>query len=254
MQMSKGKVSVTHWARALDSGMDVVLKHSTLENSRCFVEAGLLARVSGCPGVVKLVDTISLPDCFVLVTERVGMHCVELRDYIDDNMGEDGNVGLREDVARLLFAQIVAVVQRCAEKSVVHCDLSYKNVVVDTLTSQVALCDFGAAMHSHSGYFLEYHGSAQWAPPEWFVTKRYTADGITAWQLGVLLHNLICGAEPYWYPEEFARGRALEIDSDVVMSSACRELLFSCMAVKEEERLSLAEIARHPWLSGVADA
>ena len=115
------------------------------------VEVDLLRRVSSVRGVLHLLDFYRRPDGFVLVIERPSSF-VDLFDYIT----ERGS--LNESEARAMFRQLVETVVRVHAAGVVHRDIKDENVVVDLMTGDVLLVDFGSGAVLHDGIYERFDG------------------------------------------------------------------------------------------------
>jgi serine/threonine protein kinase len=121
-------------------------------------EVALMMQTNHIPGVIKLIDYFELPDCFIIVMERIGStsnntsSCKDLFDFISDSGA------LKEDLARYIFQQIVSTVIQVHEAGVTHRDIKDENILIDTRTYKVKLIDFGSGGKLHNEIYSDFDG------------------------------------------------------------------------------------------------
>ena len=86
-----------------------------------------------------------------------------------------------------------------------------------------------------------------YAPPEWIKYRRYTADGMTVWSLGVLLHDMVCGDIPFESDSQILLGLP-DWSDNTVLSPELQALIQGCLDTDPCRRLSLEALSSHPWL------
>ena len=86
-----------------------------------------------------------------------------------------------------------------------------------------------------------------YAPPEWILSRRYTASSLTVWSLGILLHDLVVGDIPFEEDKQILQGLP-DWSQSTALSQGLKELIQGCLAVDPGHRLSLDQLASHPWL------
>ena len=96
-----------------------------------------------------------------------------------------------------------------------------------------------------------FSGTRVYAPPEWIKYRRYTADGMTVWSLGVLLHDMVCGDIPFESDSQILLGLP-DWSGNTVLSPELQELIQGCLDTDPCHRLSLEALSSHPWLRGQA--
>jgi len=201
-------------------------------------EFSMLQQVQDVPGVISLLDYCESDTSYYLVMER--FNSKDMFDYISDHPG-----GVTEKVAKKMFKQIVETVLHCHKKGIFHGDIKDENVVINMKTKETKLIDFGSASLWTDGLMRKFHGTKEYAPPEWFSNRRMTAEGMTVWSLGILLYSLVCGDIPFHTDVQIKHACLTFPD---FLSHSVISLIQTCLDKNPRSRISLVDLTRHPWL------
>jgi len=240
-----GGFGTVHSAVRTSDGLNVAVKEIMKDNVTAMgknnlpLEVLLLQQVSDLPGVIRLLDYFETKDSFYIVMEI--FHGCDLFDFIS----EQGP--LKEKVARELFGQVVDTLITCQERGVLHGDIKDENILMDLNTGKVKLIDFGSGSWVQPGVFTEYQGTRVYAPPEWISQKRFSAEGLTVWSLGILLYDMICGDIPYETDDQIL-SRSLVWYDQLGLSQEVKNLVVSCLNHDVASRITLQDIKDHPWM------
>jgi serine/threonine protein kinase len=248
--LGKGGFGTVHAAVRKSDGLMVAVKEVPKERVLAYsgdgqlpLEVALMQQVADVPGVVKLLDHFDMGSSFYVVMER--FNSKDMFDFIS----EQGP--LSEDLAKNLFSQVVDMVMQCHAKGVLHRDIKDENLLIDLTTHQVKLIDFGSGTYLHDGVYTEFEGTRVYSPPEWIKYRRYKADSLTTWSLGILLYDMLCGDVPYETDQQI-------LDAELVwfpqlrLSQEAKDLVRMCLHLDPEQRISLEQLAVHPWLSSAS--
>merc|ERR1712227_234501 len=203
------------------------------------LEVALMQQVQNVPGVIKILDWFEMAESFFIVMERCRGQ--DLFDYISEHGA------LSENQARILFKQLLNTVLMCHNSGVLHRDIKDENILIDASNNQIKLIDFGSGTYLHDGLYNDFEGTRVYAPPEWIKYRRYTADGMTVWSLGVLLHDMVCGDIPFESDSQILLGLPDWSDS-TVLSSELKDLICRCLTTDPYQRIKLEDLSCHPWL------
>jgi len=205
------------------------------------LEVALMQQVNDVPGVIRMIDYFDMADYFYIVMERVN-NCKDLFDFISDKGP------LQEGLAKRLFQQIIDTVLQCHSKGVLHRDIKDENILIDLSTNQLKLIDFGSGAYAHNEIYTDFDGTRVYSPPEWVKFRRYRADGLTVWSLGILLYDMVCGDIPFESDAQIKRAQ-LYWRPELNISHECKDLISRCLVIEPQSRIKLNQLKTHPWLA-----
>jgi proto-oncogene serine/threonine-protein kinase Pim-2 len=245
--LGKGGFGTVHAGIRKSDGLPVAVKEVPKEriiayssDSQLPLEVALMQQVADVPGVIKLLDYFDMGNSFYVVMER--FNSKDMFDFIS----EQGP--LPENLAKNLFRQVVDIVMQCHAKGVLHRDIKDENLLIDLTSHQVKLIDFGSGTYLHDGIYTDFEGTRVYSPPEWIKYRRYRADGLTVWSLGILLYDMLCGDVPYETDQQIQQAELIWFPQ-LRLSPEAKHLVSRCLNPDPEERISLKQLALHPWFS-----
>ncbi|XP_066568661.1 serine/threonine-protein kinase pim-1-like [Amia ocellicauda] len=233
------KVAIKHIPIRRVHWEEVTLEANTVRLPRELIIMLMVGTDTASSGVIQLLDWYQLPEEVLLVQERPDP-CKDLFKYAVDQ----GDC-LEESEARSFMKQLIKTIQHCHERRVLHRDIKPENILVQLDTGKLKLIDFGCACILHDSVYNSFSGTSEYKTPEWLLHGGYRGVPATIWSLGVLLFDVVCGYLPFSTDEEIVHG-VLDFPSDV--STDCQDLIRTCLAHNPEDRPTLEQILRHPWL------
>ncbi|XP_073337250.1 serine/threonine-protein kinase pim-1-like [Pagrus major] len=196
----------------------------------------------GKSAAIALLDFYDLHQELILVLERPDP-CCDLFEYINYHGGF-----LLEETASFLLKQLVEAALDLQSQNIFHRDIKLENILIETGSEvpRVRLIDFGLSCFSetNASYSL-FSGTEHHIPPEWYDRSTYTAGPTTVWQVGIVLYEML--HEDATFKTNSFLGNELTIDEDLSLS--CQDILRLCLAEEPEQRPSLEQLLRHPWLA-----
>merc|ERR1712038_261625 len=230
-----------------------IMSSTTTTNSehRIPMEVALMKITNHIEGVIKLIEYFELPDCFMLIMERMmttkvhssgrdiktsSSNVKDLFDFISDNGP------LKEELAKKIFCQLIETVQKIHAAGVIHRDIKDENILIDTQTHNVKIIDFGSGARLHDEVYTDFDG-----------TRVY---GLTVWSLGILLYDMVCGDIPFETDNQIKKAQVL-FKPSLGLSDEVKTLIRDCLTISTSDRITFSGICSHPWMtlasSGLAE-
>jgi len=164
------------------------------------------------------------------------------------------NSFLSEATSRDLFRQIVSAVGYLQTFFVVHRDLKPENIMV-TFDGRIKLMDFGFANLFDSERRLNsWCGTLNYSSPEIVGLRAYNGPEVDVWSLGVILYTMLTGFMPFdgktgaeiAAVQKTLRHKFPKLPAYV--DPACKDLLQGMLELDPARRMTLTQIAEHPWV------
>ena len=227
-------------------------------------EIAILKKVTSFPRVVTLHEVIidEAEGEIFLVMEYLGGGPVmewkaEAKRYVIP--GQDNC--LSEAMARKYFTDIIVGMQHLHLNNMCHRDLKPENLLNNESRTICKIADLGEAHaftnDSESHLLTSTKGTYSFMAPEMLSGAPFCAFKADLWALGVTLYTFLYGELPFTSPlvlELFENIQKAELGfPSTVGSPNVRDVMIRLLNKDPLERMTLSELAAHPWLTGNAN-
>jgi serine/threonine protein kinase len=225
----------------------VVQKDKLNDNDRALIQQEMqVMRTLEHPHVIKLRHTAE-DDQFIYIV----MEYVEGGDLLS-YLTRRPNNRVSEGTARRLFAQLLSAVEYLHASSIAHRDLKLENILVDETCNRIVVIDFGlCGLMNKNRPMTVYCGSPAYAAPELIQRIPYNGCASDTWSLGIVLYALVVGDYPFNGDDINTLYRQILQKTPTFpshVSTNARHLILRMLAKNPGERITTAEIHRHPWM------
>lgn len=248
--IGKGSYGKVRLGTHSETGKQVAIKivqYSTAKSKKQLErEIDIISKLQH-PNIVRLLEVLREEDNIYLILEFVGGG--ELFDYIM------GRGRINEKMGRKFFRQMVSAVGHCHQNGICHRDIKPENLILDE-EGNVKINDFGLSNFYTPGSLLSsFCGSPIYAAPEIMAEKKYHGPSADVWSLGIVLYAMVVGQLPWRMDErgiirdvnDLVRAR-FTVPPSAAISRECEDLIRKMVVADPDERLSLEEVASHPWV------
>ena len=180
----------------------------------------LIAKLETNKNVLKILDIIDVGDCCYFACEQYGDK--SLLDYAI----ESGK--LNETITRNILKEILAGYEVFYNNQVVHQNILPQNILVDTnkQIAKIGMCNN--------------------------VSHLYSAPEVSSvsdiWSIGAVVYFMLHGYPPFKHKKSIQTGYYF-VRKD--LSSACIDLLISCLRKDPKKRITYEELKSHPFIIGI---
>ncbi|KAK4051415.1 hypothetical protein OIV83_002899 [Microbotryomycetes sp. JL201] len=161
-----------------------------------------------------------------------------------------------EETGRFIFNQVFRVVADLRQRGIIYRGITDQHITCD-LNGIIKLIDFRSAFVFNpvcsppwfpGEYARRFAWQSGWVPAEALLFQPFGLIEAEIWSLGVLLHKLLTGQKPFASDEDIIRDQRMPISGRVKLSNDAQNLIDGCLDVDPEDRFTLEQIARHPWM------
>ena len=158
------------------------------QKSKVMHEVGILLRLRH-QSVVKLYETFETKRHMLLAMELCAGG--DLLNYVRKRKKLD------EDVAKVIFRQIIEGLGYIHRKRILHRDIKLDNILLDG-KGNVKIADFGVSKLVKPGDVMhEQSGTPAYIAPEILKEEGYMGFKADIWSAGVVFYAMLCGTVPF---------------------------------------------------------
>ena len=173
---------------------------------------------------------------------------------------EEGNFqAIPEIHCRRIFKQIVDAVVYCHSNGILHMDIKLDNIMLNRANLKATLIDFGLCQQIDSvigDKVTKRCGSVEYVAPEmnFFSTQDINISGkkVDAWCLGVVLYAMLTATFPFSKTERYQMSnncmKKPTLKFCAPIADTARDLCEKLLCFDPSNRMSVNEIAEHPWM------
>jgi len=205
------------------------------------------------PNAVFMYESYEDEHSYFLVLEMVNGGTLEDKLKINP-------LGLPTADAKDIIHQLLLGVQHLHQRSLVHVDISPKNILIDEKTGTVKLCDFGMTQRSRSSSAVGnesptltsadsqssgVYGTAGYAAPE--VSGSAIDEKADMWSIGMVCYELLTGVSSSTilsdgdirFPDELWKEKQL----------LAKDFTEALLKINPAERLTIDQALGHAWFT-----
>jgi serine/threonine protein kinase len=239
--LSQGKFNAVAKGYNKNTQQKVIIKSVYNPEYRKVKEANILKQLRHVPGVIQYLDIFYIKsNIHFLVLEYFGQST--LKAFLNTEGA------LSENTAYTIFNQLFFTVHACFQQNILHRKLKPSNIHINVSTLEIKLTNFNSASQFDEPEFTS-QLSHDIAPPEYFNTGHYTANGLYVWSLGLLLYELLFNNKPFESPHEIMTKVLIFPCHHQILSLDVKLFLKWMLEKNINKRITLHQIMHHPWLT-----
>jgi len=222
------------------------LKKSLLtdeESKRKVMQEFSILKFLNHPSVIRLYETFETKKYILFVMELCSGG--DLLNYVRKHRK------LKEDVARLIFKQLIEGLHHCHSRGILHRDIKLDNILLNS-KGAIKICDFGVSKLVKNGEVMrEQCGTPAYMAPEILKAKGYEGFAADIWSAGVALYVMLYKEMPFKGPNlhKVITMGAYKLGEKV--SKEGRDLIERMLERNPKKRISVEEILKHKWMVAV---
>ncbi|XP_020708987.2 serine/threonine-protein kinase Chk2 [Athalia rosae] len=205
------------------------------------------------PCIIRMEEILDTPSCVYIVLEL--MEGGELFDRIQKYHG------LPENIAKLIFYQVVLAVHYLHERGIAHRDLKPENILLASQAQMtlVKVSDFGLSKLVDTQTMMRtFCGTPMYVAPEVLLThgKGCYTNQVDVWSLGVILYCCLSGLVPF-----SVNNKEIPLQHQIIqgryyfptakfgsVSHRAIDLIRRMMTVDPKKRITISKVLLHNWL------
>ncbi|KAI9208045.1 aurora-related kinase 1 [Polychytrium aggregatum] len=156
----------------------------------------------------------------------------------------------KEHVAAKYIAQMASALKYLHKKNVIHRDIKPENMLLG-IGGEIKLADFGWSIHAPNARRKTFCGTVDYLAPELVARNQSHDAGVDIWALGVLCYEFLVGDAPFANEKQqvtFQRIQNIDILFPAHVSPAAQDLIIGLLQKEPHDRLTLDQVAQHPWI------
>jgi len=195
------------------------------------------------PNIMRLYETFNTNDYVLIVMELCSGG--DLLSYVRKRRRVD------EQVAKLIFKEILDGLAHCHSKGIIHRDIKLDNILLNE-QGHVKIGDFGVSKKIVKGRkLIDRCGTPAYIAPEILQGKGYEGEKADIWSAGIVLYAMIYGNFPF-------KGNTVEDLEKAILSGnfempndtspEARDLISKLVVLDPNIRPGINEILQHQWM------
>ncbi|XP_055452131.1 aurora kinase A [Psammomys obesus] len=148
------------------------------------------------------------------------------------------------------ITELANALSYCHSKRVIHRDIKPENLLLGP-NGELKIADFGWSVHAPSSRRTTLCGTLDYLPPE-MIEGRMHDEKVDLWSLGVLCYEFLVGMPPFeahTHQETYRRISRVEFTFPDFVTEGARDLISRLLKHNASQRLTLAEVLEHPWIT-----